>query len=323
MTRFDLNTRVGDAGPEILTPGAQCLRDMEFDYGFCAIPGHPDSKELDQISQSFNTPPLVAQTDAHSGKKLPKFLEIESKNAIHLTAVKCAEGGNDIIVRMYNASDCQASAQVTLPFCDRVGIAFAYEDWKEGEDSKGCRKKIVMNPRQILTIRGNDSVETTPKQAKRPDHLIRGERFHFDFSEWEIPPCVTEAEVYSETERADRVEQEYLKNCEIAEAKSWMLSSETTNAQERADAYVAVMRTHAAHRAALEARLSAVFAKEALARLNKGNDHPEFLAYQASLTKQLRELAYSLNLARIDKRVSEYIADYYIHQAKLQQESQT
>ena len=31
----EINTRIGDAGPEILTPDAQCLREMRFEYAIC------------------------------------------------------------------------------------------------------------------------------------------------------------------------------------------------------------------------------------------------------------------------------------------------
>lgn len=76
------------------------------------------------------------------------------------------------------------------------------------------------------------------------------------------------------------------------------------------------MEAEALNRAALEARLSAIFAGKKQTEYRFGKNSAEFKAKTESLVEPLRKIAYSLNLARIDKRVSEYITDYYVQQEK-------
>lgn len=317
LTRFDLNTRIGDAGPEMFTPGAQCLRDMTFTYGFCSLQGQPDSGCLDQAVQAFCTPVLTMESSVHTGAKLPELLSLEENAPVHITAVKAAENGEGLALRLYNVGGKETSVKLVLPFGETVSAATPYEEETRGLSLEAGTVQLTMKPKEILTllVKGK-KMEISPVCAESPSRVWYNQPEEYDFSQWEIPCCVTEEEAQMEAERGEKAWQAYLAKQAEADSLAAVLQQETSTPEEKQQAATVVMEAHALHRAALEAKLSAVFTKEALKRLQLGEKTADFTSFQDSLAPELRELAYSLNLARIDKRVSEYITDYYTQQVK-------
>ena len=63
----EINTRIGDAGPEIFTPQAQCLREMTFEY---AVYPHKHGYEKGNVlreADKFNSKVMTFVTDKHDG----------------------------------------------------------------------------------------------------------------------------------------------------------------------------------------------------------------------------------------------------------------
>lgn len=69
LARTDLETRIGDAGPEIYTPDAQCLRDFRFEYAFTVFTGPVRESGLLKLSAEYRTKPLVLRCDRHKGER--------------------------------------------------------------------------------------------------------------------------------------------------------------------------------------------------------------------------------------------------------------
>ncbi len=323
LARFDLNTRVGDAGPEMLTPGAQCLRDMSFTYGFSSTASAPSSAEVDNIVSGFTAPPLIVKNTVHEGANRAKFAEVLTGN-VHVSAIKCAENSKDLIVRIYNPQNETVKASISLNCVEKVFASTPYEAKNEEIALKDNCIELNLSAKEIITVR------CEMKAASEKD--ANGESAYVstavtaivndDFSAYEIPLCVTLQEIESEKARADEAEAKYaakLSEAEKAEAELETIAQPTP--AQKTNAATLMMHAHALNRAALEARLSAIFAEETYKRETLGADSEEFSAYQESLVENLRKLAYGLNLARIDKRVSEYITDYYVHKEKLLKEN--
>lgn len=145
LSRDDFSTRRSHAGPGYNTPGAQCLGEHTFEI---SVTTESKSNWLDSKihirGKDFNNPlkpifPTMAQSAIRTSNKvmlnptgvlsyqgrsktkqiesyLPpclSFLEINNKN-IALSALKKAEVGNDIIIRVYNISSKSQNAKLTF-----------------------------------------------------------------------------------------------------------------------------------------------------------------------------------------------------------------
>ena len=74
---------------------------------------------------------------------------------------------------------------------------------------------------------------------------------------------------------------------------------------------MAWMEMKSLHRAALEAELSSIFTYKKQKETALGRASKEFGQLLAELEPRIEKIADQLNLARIEKRVSEYKVDYY------------
>ncbi|MBI2952991.1 MAG: hypothetical protein HYY30_01660 [Chloroflexi bacterium] len=101
LSRDDLHSRRGPAGPVILATGGQCPGRHTFDYSL--IPHLSGWAEAFLGARQFNNPMRVQPTTTHSGH-LPwrlSFVKVEPDDLV-ISAVKPAEDGNGLIVRIYN-----------------------------------------------------------------------------------------------------------------------------------------------------------------------------------------------------------------------------
>src|SRR6266480_847141 len=119
LSRGDLPTRKGHAGPIELTPEAQCLGHHEFDYALVPHSGDWEAEEALVLreAQAFNTPIRVLVSEQHKGQ-LPSqatLVEVEPRTLV-VSAIKQSESGNGVIVRVYNplSHSMQATIQPGL-----------------------------------------------------------------------------------------------------------------------------------------------------------------------------------------------------------------
>jgi alpha-mannosidase len=162
LSRGDLSTRHGHAGPVEQTPEAQCLGHHEFDY---ALVPHRGTWEADDAlvlreAQAFNTPIAtgVVVTDQHDGE-LPSsasFITVEP-DALVLSALKRSNAGQGIVVRVYNPTGHDLDAKISPQFAfTQVYMANLLEAYLVEESSllslKAGSVKVSIRGGAIMTL---------------------------------------------------------------------------------------------------------------------------------------------------------------------------
>ena len=112
LSRPDVATRKGPAGPTVETPGAQCPGRHVFEYAVVPHEGGWESAfpEAHRFSR-----PMRATVAAGSGALPAAGSLVESKPAqLVVSAVKAAEDGRGLVVRVYNAGDRTVHGRVRL-----------------------------------------------------------------------------------------------------------------------------------------------------------------------------------------------------------------
>ncbi len=128
LSRDDLRCRRGHAGPEVETPEAQCLGPYSFDYAL--VPHTGDWRTAFHQAHAFNAPLRGIVTDLHAGT-LPlegSFVKA-SPCSLTVSAIKKAEEGQGLIIRLHNTEDHEVEAEVSLfkPF-DRASLVNLNEE---------------------------------------------------------------------------------------------------------------------------------------------------------------------------------------------------
>ncbi|MDW8026201.1 MAG: glycoside hydrolase family 38 C-terminal domain-containing protein [Armatimonadota bacterium] len=117
LSRGDLLTRPGHAGPAIQTPEAQCIGTHTFKYAVMIHNGSWLEALVQRCSHEFNVSPLVGEFRPNRGAVLPPslgFLSVEPPAAV-VTALKKCELRDSLILRFYNSSD-KAQDVIVRPF---------------------------------------------------------------------------------------------------------------------------------------------------------------------------------------------------------------
>jgi mannosylglycerate hydrolase len=123
LSRGDLSTRQGHAGPMEYTPEAQCQGHSEFDYALVPHRGTWESENALVLNeaQKFNTPIKTCniEVEQHEGNihSSTAYVSVEPAEII-LSALKCSKEG--IVVRVYNPLRHSVNAKI-MP-----GFAFAH-----------------------------------------------------------------------------------------------------------------------------------------------------------------------------------------------------
>lgn len=135
LSRADLSTRRGHAGPMEFTPEAQCLGHQEFDY---ALVPHSAGWETEEAlvlreAQAFNTPVRVLATEQHEGQ-LPSratLVEVEPRSLV-VSTIKQSETGQGVIVRVYNPLSHAVEANLRPGFaCTKAFVTNLHEEQQE------------------------------------------------------------------------------------------------------------------------------------------------------------------------------------------------
>jgi len=204
----DINTRIGDAGPEIFTPQAQCLRQMVFEYAVYPHIGDVQDGKVLKEADLFNSQIKQIVTDAHHGE-LPEELSYfqvtgECEN-IKVTGFKRSEDGKGIILRLYNGSDMKVSIQVNSVFellqAKKVNLLE-----QEQEEIIIDNGQIILDveSKKIITIYLKLKKISLKQSHKFYAEVVECEKL-VDFSDYEAVELVTDEEIKSEIERAEEL----------------------------------------------------------------------------------------------------------------------
>jgi len=333
LARGDLLTRIGDAGPLIFTPDAQCLRQMTFEYALYFHQGDCCQGGVYQLAQEFNVDLKIIKTSQHKGrlKDTKGFLSLKSKNdTLQVTAIKRAEDDEGVIFRLFNPSEREVEGEVfvTYNLSKVYYVNLKEEVIEEIRDREENKFRLKVKPKEIVTLK----LEITQKNILIKKEVINAERAEIQLLNDEsyskinldefIPvPLLTKDDIANEEKRLKKIERKLSQVQEEAvrlenRVRKYDGSDPVYLAELEFKFYKTIGCIRTYHRAALEARLSVVLSqKKYLETYNK--NVTGYTQSMEEIEKILREIGYHLNEARVKKRAYEYIVEYYQHRLKL------
>jgi alpha-mannosidase len=120
LSRSDMSVRRGHAGPGLPTPEAQCIGTYTMEYALVPHAGDWQariaSNRVFDEAHAFNAPMRVAATHLHAGTLPPDgtFAQI-SPDSLVFSALKDAEDGQGLILRLWNTSAEACEGKIALP----------------------------------------------------------------------------------------------------------------------------------------------------------------------------------------------------------------
>jgi alpha-mannosidase len=160
LSREDLATRRGNAGPSLETPGAQCLGSFEFRFAFAPRAEPPAEGDLCDLGRRFLTPPsvVVGTNGPKAGARLSRrhsFLSVECEpgSAVVMSALKKADDRDGVILRVFNPGETQGEAQISSdPAFKSAFRTNLREQRQQPVPVKGGKAAITLGSRKIATV---------------------------------------------------------------------------------------------------------------------------------------------------------------------------
>lgn len=147
LSRPDLTTRPGPAGPGLETPGAQCLGTMTASISLMpdGDPRVPRDAELGLRAVAAAGRPLVDPNRS--------LLSLEPR-ALLLSALKPAEEANGIVVRVFNPTDEAIEAVLTTGFPVSAAAAIRLDETPAGESLRieDNQIRFAVSPHAIYSL---------------------------------------------------------------------------------------------------------------------------------------------------------------------------
>lgn len=206
----EINSRIGDAGPEIFTPDAQCLREMQFEYAVYPHEGDTEEGQVCKESDLFNTELVKATTDKHNGDMnlSNSFFELtDASGLIKITALKRSEDGKSVIIRGYNSGEKEVSAEIQSAFHVReASLTNLLEEELEYLDYGKKTIAFTAGAKKIFTIKL--SVYRQLNDISDSCELIYENKYlKEDFSTYPYSTYVSEEDIQSEISRAEALKE--------------------------------------------------------------------------------------------------------------------
>ena len=164
LSRDDLLSRVGGAGPAIATPEAQCLGEVEARYSIIPHAGGWEVAGAAREAHAFNAEPAAVAV-VPQGLPLPHprpavertlppeghLLEVEGD--VMVTAVKRAEDNPWLVVRLVNLGSAPATARVRPAGGARRAFLLDLREQPQAEfDLAGGGVELPVRPWQLATV---------------------------------------------------------------------------------------------------------------------------------------------------------------------------
>jgi mannosylglycerate hydrolase len=165
LSRGDLSTRRGHAGPMEFTPEAQCPGVHEFDYALVPHRGDWEAEEALVLreAQAFNIPLWATVTNQHEGipPSRAALLAVEPRELV-VSAIKQDNNGEGIIVRVYNPLSHAVEGSIRPGFaCTRAFVTNLQEEQQEqifwsgedgGDERSGEPVHVGLRAGEIVTL---------------------------------------------------------------------------------------------------------------------------------------------------------------------------
>jgi mannosylglycerate hydrolase len=304
LARSDLLTRVGDVGPHIFTPEAQCLGEHLFHYAIFPHTGDWSEEKAHVQAFSHNLRlRAVLKTGPGSLPDETSFFSLSSEGTIggfRLSALKRSEDGDGVILRFFNTTDQPVRGKVESHW--HAGRAFTTnlkED--EQEELKTVDRAVEFETRQkeIVTLKlkiappmkldtQRSSVDAVLPPLPPGDQKPAGE----------LPPAITAEEVQAERDRAARLEDAVLKaKLAVFRVEDEIESTASKDIHKMVQLQEARTEVASLTRQLNESRISAL--------LN------EQLYITNEMESELEEIGEAMSWSRTAKRAGEYLVHYY------------
>ena len=148
LSRDDLTTRTGHAGPELQTPGAQVLGEHRFRYSLYFHRGDWEQGGVWRAAEAALLPFLVGRGPRTTAEPL---IELDP-DCMQMTA--CVPQGYGYDLRLLNASDRPQTARVAIrPHPSTVNLVALAGDVGPSLRDEGGRLQLAMRPWEIATLR--------------------------------------------------------------------------------------------------------------------------------------------------------------------------
>jgi alpha-mannosidase len=162
LSRDDLATRRGGAGPSLPTPGAQCPGRHSFRLALVPRNAPPAAAALFAAARAFLAPPraVVATGPASAPREPAPALRVEGEGLV-LSALARAQDRESVVVRLFNPGPGQESARLALLSGTRA--AFRLDLLERRLDPIPLRDDGV-----VLAVRpaGIETVELVPEAGR-------------------------------------------------------------------------------------------------------------------------------------------------------------
>jgi mannosylglycerate hydrolase len=144
LSRDDLSTRKGHAGPALLTPEAQGIGTHVFEYALVPHPGAWEAEDAAvlQEAHAYEAPLRARAVLQHEGTLPDSFSFVHvTPGCVLVSAVKRAEREEALVVRLVNQSRQPVAAEVILavPFREEAIVTLAEEAAHGAETAKLAR----------------------------------------------------------------------------------------------------------------------------------------------------------------------------------------
>ena len=115
LSRDDLSTRKGDAGPMLATPDAQCPGPLAVRYAWIGQGSADPPGTLERRSAEFTVPPIVTPLGEWVDFRSEAFVALDQP-AWQFSSLKRSEDGQALIIRIFSGVPVMTSGTVTLGF---------------------------------------------------------------------------------------------------------------------------------------------------------------------------------------------------------------
>ena len=312
LARYDLQTRVGDVGPHIFTPEAQCLGKHVFAYAI--YPYHADFEEARPHFQAdiHNLKLRAVQTDLHRGHladelSLLGWVREDHFGAFRITCLKRAEDSSGIILRCYNTLDKETTAR--LRHWGRVTQAYGAnlkEEVVRSLPMEGDLIRVDARPKEIVTLKLNFTplsfiIEPDDERTRKVSTLLPSE----DLPPTPMPPVITREEVLAEKNRMNRLKKQLSR----MRNKVFLIEDEIERAATKDIHKLMELQRVKSDVATLTRQLYEC-------RISYLLNHELYIVL--TIENELEEMGEQMSWSRIKKRVGEYLMHYFEQLARNQ-----
>jgi hypothetical protein len=154
LSRPDLTSRRGGAGPTIATPDAQMPGTHTFEYSLMTYEGSWRDAGAQAMAHSFAYPPLAYPTNAHAGSLGREAPLATITPGVVPTALARSEEDGAPYVRVYNATGAPAQAAIAVPAgSEGAGLTDLLERHQSEPEVVEGGWRVPLRPWEIATLR--------------------------------------------------------------------------------------------------------------------------------------------------------------------------